>query len=270
MLERLIQLLEAISAASGPVSVQDLINITGFPRTSIYRNITTLQECGFVEEAEPGNRYVLGMRFVKIALTGKADSHVINAVSPMMQKTVRTLAETAFLARYRGGRVELIHVVTPTDPAVSFVYPGLGQRPVHACASAKAIAAFIDPLLQASMNDTNPLPYNSRTIVEKEAIARELENVRRNGYALCDGEMEEGVLSCAVPVLVDRLGAIFSIGIIGPSSRTRNVIQDRVLPVLRREAIRAAAAIQHCSVIEAETTNAEVMSAARNSQGQVH
>lgn len=270
MLERLIQLLEAISAASGPVSVQDLINITGFPRTSIYRNITTLQECGFVEEAEPGNRYVLGMRFVKIALTGKADSHVINAVSPMMQKTVRTLAETAYLARYRGGRVELIHVVTPTDPAVSFVYPGLGQRPAHACASAKAIAAFIDPLLASTMTDSNPLAFNARTITDKDAVQRELENVRRNGFAISDGEMEEGVISVAVPILVDRLGAIFSIGIIGPASRTRNVIQDRVLPVLRREAIRAAAAIQHCSVIEAETTNTEALTAARKQPQQVH
>ncbi len=263
MHERLIQLLEAISSSSTPVSVQDLINITGFPRTSIYRNISALLQTGLVEEAEPGNRYVLGMRFVKIALTGKSDSHVINAVAPMMQKTVRSLVETAFLARYRGGRVELIHVVTPNDPAVSYIYPGLGQRPAHACASGKVITAFIDPSLSEAMHDAHPIRYNERTIVSPDELRREYDKVRRDGYAISDGEMEAGVTSIAVPIMVDKLGSIFALGIIGPESRTRNLIQDRILPLLRRESVRAAAAIQHCSVIEAETTNTEVLTAAR-------
>ena len=263
MHERLIQLLEAISSASTPVSVQDLITMTGFPRTSIYRNISALLETGLVEEADQGNRYVLGMRFVKIALTGKSDSHVINAVTPMMQKTVRTLAETAFLSRYRGGRVELIHIATPSDPAVPYVYPGLGQRPVHACASGKVIAAFVDPSLSTTMFDANPIRYNERTLTSKQEIERELDRVRRDGYAVCDGEMEEGVTSVSVPIMIDKLGSVFALGIIGPASRTKSMIQDRILPVLRREAVRAAAAIQHCSVIEAETTNAEVLTAAR-------
>jgi DNA-binding IclR family transcriptional regulator len=263
MHERLIQLLEAISSASNPVSVQDLITMTGFPRTSIYRNISALTETGLVEEAEPGNRYVLGMRFVKIALTGKSDSHVINAITPMMQTTVRSLVETAFVARYRGGRVEVIHIVTPNDPAVSYIYPGLGQRPFHACASGKAITAFVDPSLAEAMKDANPTRYNERTIVNRDEFQREMDRVRRDGYAICDGEMELGVISIAVPVMIDKLGSIFALGIIGPESRIKNVIQDRILPVLRRESVRAAAAIQHCSVIEAESTNTEGLTAAR-------
>jgi hypothetical protein len=75
--------------------------------------------------------------------------------------------------------------------------------------------------------------------------------------------MEEGVTSVSVPIMIDKLGSVFALGIIGPASRTKNMIQDRILPVLRREAVRAAAAIQHCSVIEAETTNSEVLTAAR-------
>ena len=107
--ERLIQLLEAIAGAGKPATVNELIGATGFPKASVYRNIASLIECGFVEEAECGNRYVLGMRFVKIALTGKADTHVINAVSAMMQKTVKELSETAFLARYRGNPLGPAH-----------------------------------------------------------------------------------------------------------------------------------------------------------------
>jgi DNA-binding IclR family transcriptional regulator len=263
MQERLIILLEAIAGSGAPVSVADLVRMTDLPKATIYRNIASLVECGFVEEAEGGNRYVLGMRFVKIALTGKSDTHVINAVSAVMQKIVKDVGETAFLARYRGGRVDIIHVDTPNDPAVSYIYPGLGPRPAHACSSAKVIAAFVLPELRDELLDANPIRFNANTIVDPEQVERELNQVRRYGYAVCDGEIDEGVTSIAVPINVDRLGAIFSIGVVGPAARITPAIQHRILPVLSAEALRASAAIQHCSVVEAETTNAKTLAEAR-------
>ncbi len=270
MQERLIRLLEAIAGAPNPVSATELARMTGVPRATIYRNLSSLVECGFVEEDEGGNRFVLGMRFVKIALTGKSDTHVIGAVAAMMQSTVKELGETAFLARYRGGRVDLVHIDTPSDPSVSYIYPGLGPRPAHACSSAKAIAAFIAPELRQDLIEANPMRFTANTIVETDQIARELKQVRRYGFATCDGEIDEGVTSIAVPINVDRLGAIFSMGVVGPSNRIKPIVQNRILPVLTKEAIRAAAAIQHCSIVEAETTNAAALCDAREGPTETH
>ncbi|MBK0325938.1 IclR family transcriptional regulator [Rhodobacteraceae bacterium F11138] len=260
MQERLILLLEAIAGANAPVTVAELTRVTGFPKASIYRNIGSLVDCGFVEETEDGSRYVLGMRFVKIALTGKSDAHVIKAVSPLMYRVAKDTAETSFLARFRGGRVDLVHVEMPTDPTVSFIYPGLGARPAHACSSAKAIAAFILPELREQLLDAQMDRFTGRTITTRSDFDLELNRVRRDGYALCDGEIDEGVTSVAVPIGIERLGAVFSIGVVGPQARILPNLQDRILPVLNAEAIRAAAAIQHCSVTEAETTNRGALS----------
>ncbi|MCB1337636.1 MAG: IclR family transcriptional regulator [Maritimibacter sp.] len=262
MQERLIRLLETIAGAATPLNATELARLTGVPRATVYRNITSLVDCGFVEITDCGSRYVLGMRFVKIALTGKSDTHVINAVSATLQSLVKDLAETAFLARFRGGRVDLIHVETPTNPAMSYVYPGLGPKPPHACSAGKVIAAFIAPELRAELLDTHPIRFTPNTVTDPQQIERDLNQVRRYGYAICDGEIEEGVASVAVPVNIDRLGAIFSIGVVGPSSRILPAVQNRILPVLTREAVPAAAAIQHCSVIEAETTNTTTLAAA--------
>ena len=210
------------------------------------------------------------MRFVKIALTGKSDTHVLNAVAAMMQKLVTDLGETSFLARYRGGRVDLIHIDTPNNPSQSYVYPGLGPRPAHACSSAKAIAAFIAPELREDLLETHPMRFNENTITDPKLIARELSQVRRYGYAICDGEIDEGVTSVAVPVNIDRLGAIFSIGVVGPSNRIKPMVQNRILPVLSEEAVRAAAAIQHCSVVDAESTNADALQAAKDEPRTTH
>ncbi|MEZ5913542.1 MAG: IclR family transcriptional regulator [Paracoccaceae bacterium] len=270
MQERLIRLLEAIAGAAAPLNASELAKLTGLPRATIYRNVASLVDCGFVEVSDCGSRYVLGMRFVKIALTGKSDLHVINAVSAMMQKTVKHLGETGFLARYRGGRVDLIHIETPADPSMSYIYPGLGPRPAHACSSAKAIAAFITPELREDLLETQPMRFNQNTLTDPRLIERELNQVRRYGYAICDGEIDEGVSSVAVPINVDRLGAIFSMGVVGPSNRIKPVVQNRILPVLAAEAVRAAAAIQHCSVVDAETTNSQTLAEAREALTKTH
>ncbi|RVT81875.1 IclR family transcriptional regulator [Rhodobacteraceae bacterium CCMM004] len=270
MQERLIRLLESIAGAAQPVSVADLARMTDVPRATLYRNISALVECGFLDETEGGSRYVLGMRFVKIALTGKSDVHVINAVSAILQKTVKDVGETAFLARYRGGRVDLIHIEIPSDPSLSYVYPGLGPRPAHACSSAKVIAAFIAADLRDDLLEAHPLRFNANTVVAPDLIEKELTQVRRYGYAVCDGEMDEGVTSVAVPINVDRLGAIFSMGVVGPSHRIKPNVQSRILPTLTEEAVRAAAAIQHCSVVEAETTNAAAMAQAMSTPLEKH
>ncbi len=206
----------------------------------------------------------------EIALTGKSDTHVINAVSSMMLKLVKNLGETAFLARYRGGRVDLVHIEIPTNPSQSYIYPGLGPRPAHACSSAKAIAAFITPELREELLEAHPMRFNQSTITDPNLIERELEQVRRYGYAVCDGEIDQGVTSVAVPINVDRLGAIFSIGIVGPSNRIMPLVQNRILPVLTAEAVRAAAAIQHCSIADAEATNISTIAAVREGAASKH
>ncbi|MEK0162656.1 IclR family transcriptional regulator [Phaeobacter sp. A36a-5a] len=270
MQDRQILLLEAVASSATPVSASELARMTATPRASLYRHIATLLACGFLEEIDTGNRYVLGMRFIKIALTGKSDTHVINAVSAVLLRVVKDLGETAFLARYRAGRVDLIHTQVPTDPSVPHIYPGLGARPVHACSSAKVIAAFLAPELQCDLIETQPTRFTDKTRTDPEQITRELQQVRRHGYATCDGEIDVGVTSIAVPIIIDRLGAVFSMGVVGPSARITPAIHPRILPILSKEAIHAAAAIQHCSVVEAETTNAMSLAAAKERSNQQH
>lgn len=270
MQERLIQLLEAIAGAARPVGANELAQLTNLPTSTVYRNLTSLLDCGFIEDVDGGKRYILGMRFVKIALTGKADSHVIAAVAGIMRRLVSDLGETAFLARFRGGRVDLIDTEIPSDPSVPYIYPGLGPRPAHACSSAKAIAAFIAPELREELLDASPMRFTDRTIIDPELIRKELSQVQRYGYATCEGEIDEGVTSVAVPVNIDRLGAVFSIGVVGPSNRIKPAIQGRILPVLTEQAIRAAAAIQHCTAVDAEKTHAQTLASAREGRQPTH
>jgi DNA-binding IclR family transcriptional regulator len=61
--------------------------------------------------------------------------------------------------------------------------------------------------------------YTRRTVVERDAFAAELAQIRRRGFAVNRGEWEDGVGAIAAPVFDARGEAVASIGIILPVVR---------------------------------------------------
>jgi DNA-binding IclR family transcriptional regulator len=115
-----------------------------------------------------------------------------------------------FLARLRGPAVEIVHVETPSS-GVSFLHPGLGRRPLHACSCGKAVAA-VSPGLDAV---TRLKRYTDRTLTRPEEIRAELEAIRRRGYAECVEELERGMCSVATTLGPSEPGTAISIGATG-------------------------------------------------------
>mgnify|MGYP001454899547 CR=1 FL=1 len=70
------------------------------------------------------------------------DSNIRLIAKPLLEKSAEKFGSTFFLSRLRQRGVEIIYVETPKNDQLSFLHPGLGFRPLHACSCAKAIAAF--------------------------------------------------------------------------------------------------------------------------------
>jgi IclR family acetate operon transcriptional repressor len=74
--------------------------------------------------------------------------------------------------------------------------------------------------------------------MDEEQILLELEKVRREKIAVCDNELDPGVLSFATPVKLDQWGVMFAIGIVGLSDRLgrrpRQEIKESLLEASRK------------------------------------
>lgn len=216
-LERMMSVLETIAAAGRSVSVAELQATTGLPRPSCYRLLQALREHGLVDATD--GQYRLGGRLRRLAVLGWSDGDVVSATAPSLTAAADEWAEAVFLSRFRDDGVEIIHVETPSDPTVSFVHPGLGYRPRHACSCAKAILAFTTDEVRDRVLATPLRPYTEHTKTTTDAVRGELDEIRRVGFAECVEEIESGVASVAAPVLVDGVGPAFSVGVIGPIRR---------------------------------------------------
>lgn len=249
-LERLINLLEIIAAVGRPVSAGDVQIASGLPKPTCYRLVQTLQERGLIEEPAGDGRYVIGERLIRLALLGKSDVDVRRVSAPLLRVAATKFNETVFLARFRDSKVEIIHVETPEDPARAFVHPGIGERPLHGCSCSMAIAAFAeDDFAETILN--GPLhAYTDHTKTTKSEIIAELALIRQQGFADCDQEIDIGIASVAAPVIIENIGAIFSVGAVGPVRRFDSDYRQEIGRQLIQLSTKISGAIQLCNVAE--------------------
>jgi DNA-binding IclR family transcriptional regulator len=102
----------------------------------------------------------------------------------------------------------------------AYVQPGR-TMPLHAAASAKAIFAFQDPRIVDRVLTEPRMKFTADTKIEDREIRAELEQVRAESFAVCDNELDPGVLSYAAPVPTGDGSVIYAIGISGLSERLR-------------------------------------------------
>ena len=247
--DRLITVLEIVAAAGRPLAPSEVQDATGLPRPTCYRLLRTLGDHRLLEF--DGSKYRIGARLVRIALFGQTDDDARRAAAPMLKDAAIAFGEAVFLSRFRDERVEIIHVETPDDPARSFVHPGLGARPLHACSCSKAIAAFADPAFRKQVFAGPMRAYTERTKQDPEALRAEFEAIRRTGFATCVEEVELGVSSVAVPIRIGEIGAAFSIGATGPVRRFTPDRREEIGHELIAMAGRTAAALNLQAAISA-------------------
>lgn len=248
--DRLIAILEMIAVAGRPISAAEVQKATGLPKPTCYRLMQTLQEQRLVDDPDGSSRFVIGERLIRIALLGKSDVDVRRASAPLLKSAAVEYRETVFLARFRNSRVEIIHVETPDDPGRAYIYPGLGERPMHACSCSKAIAAFAEAEFQDAILKGGLKQYTDHTKTTPEELRAEFALIVERGFAECDQEIDVGVASVAAPVSIGNIGATFSVGAVGPIRRFDAAYRQSLGQNLVKLAERISGAIQLCSVAD--------------------
>lgn len=239
-LARYHQVLLAVSRRPAGLNLNDLMREAKLPRSSAHRIVSTLCSVGYLESDSTGN-VSLGPAFRELLKRSLTADNRLNAFQPALQFLSSELQETAFFARFVDGAVTLVHAVTPLLTERSYIYPGTGDRPLDTCSSSKAILAFADQKLVQEMYEAGKLPFGDEGSLR--GFMSTLRRVSRDGYAICDGEIDEGSYSLACPVPVGPMLGLFSIGVVGPSSRMKALAFGELVDVVQRAAQMASSSL---------------------------
>jgi len=211
-LDRLTSILEIVGQ-KGEATVADICAGTDLPKASAYRLVQDLVGTGLLDSVAKG-RFVIGARLKRITHNDQSDHALLELIRPALAQAASSHSVTFFLSRLRGQAVEIIHVETP-DTGVSYLHPGLGKRPLHACSCSKAVAAFSPDLITAQDLKGRLKAYTEFTLTRIEDLTSEFEIIRQRGYAECVEELERGMCSVAAPLGYDGFGKTLSIGATG-------------------------------------------------------
>jgi len=208
-LERLALILEVVGQ-KGRATVADICAQSDLPKPTAYRLVQDLVSSGFLETPARG-QFALGTRLNNITLSDYSDPALLEVIAPVLTAAASEYGAAFFLSRLRGHWVEIIHVATP-QTGVSYLHPGIGKRPMHACSCAKAIAAVSPSLLSHDELNGKLKQYTERTITNKTDLAHDLDTIRARGYAECVEELERGISSVATTLSKTGVGSTIAIG----------------------------------------------------------
>ena len=154
---------------------------------------------------------------------------------PVLTKLSEKTGETATISLRSGWERMYVDQVTP-DREVKMTV-ALGRAfPLHAGSSSKAFLAFLPAEEQERyLAEAELGALTARTIVDADELRVELEQIRMRGYAVSEGERQEGAGSIAAPVFDHRADPVAVISMCGPLERFVDEI-----PALAEELLTAA------------------------------
>lgn len=224
---RAFRVLELLADAGGVATLTSLADESALPLSSIHRVMGTLVELGYVRRA-PGRRYALAPRLIRL---GEASAAGIGVwARPLLRRLADELDESANVAMLDGAEIVYVDQASSRRSIRMFTEPGR-RVPPHCTAVGKAMMARMpEPEVRAILERTGMPSSTAATITDPDRFVAELEQVRRRGYALDDGEQEEGIrcVATAVPLDAPRLAISFS----GPTGRISDDLLRRAVPLL--------------------------------------
>jgi DNA-binding IclR family transcriptional regulator len=236
---RIVEVLDLLGDSADGLGVRELARSLDVHPSTTSRLLATLAGGGLVERDAGSRRYRIGARVVGLAAAMVDRLPVVSQARPQLEQLSAATAETANLAIRDGFHVVYVDQVTPAQTVVMASWVGR-RSPVHASSSGKVIVAFGDPALRDAIC-RRPLERLTAATVVSAAHLRELwSQARRQGYAASSGELEEGLVTIAAPVVVDG-SAVAALSVSGPAYR----LPERDVPRLARHVMDAAAAASH-------------------------
>lgn len=235
-MERALTVLDALAAEETELGTNELARRTGINASTVSRLLATLVAAGMVEHVEATGRYRLGLRLVQLGNTVLGRLDLRELARPHLQALVEETGETATLSAPGEQDAVTVDFVQSSSSVQSVARVG---RPsiAHATATGKVMLAFGG----AALPPGELSAHTSRTIVDRELLAAELERVRRLGHASAVGEREEHLNALAAPIFGARGELAAIVGLQGPSSRFGRERMREALPAL----LEHAEAISH-------------------------
>ncbi len=232
-LERGLRVLEAFSRDSPSLSMTEIAEETGLNKSTAFRVAHTLDVLGYLKRDPDTKRYRPALRVLRLGFSVLNSLEMVQVAQPYLKALSAQSGKTTNMTVR--DRAEIVYVARIKVQQVLAVDLQLGSRlPVYCTSMGKA--QLIDFSKDDLVELLGPGPYEDmgpNTITTLEGLASELDQIRRDGYAINDEELAIGLRSVAAPVRARGRKVVAAINISIPSARaSREEMEEMLAPMV--------------------------------------
>ncbi len=185
------------------------------PRSSVYRLLRTMSQLDYIESGEQRGEYRLGSKLLLLGGAVGSRFSVRHASYRPMQDLHDSTGHTIFLFVPRDDDALCLERLDGT--MVKFVIIDVGGGlPLHVGAGPRTLLAFSsDERIDEYLETTQLSALTNRSAVTPSAVRDQLAEIRRDGVAVSDQDVVEGIITLAAPVRDHRGDVVAAISMSG-------------------------------------------------------
>ncbi|MDD3569530.1 MAG: IclR family transcriptional regulator [Lachnospiraceae bacterium] len=221
-IERAMSILELFEDGNREKSVKEIALKLDLSKSTVFGLINTLANLNYLHQNEDNLKYSLGLKVLALGSAVSQSNLLSKAANPHLQKLSFKFQETCLLAIEENGFVVYIDK-TESSSSIS-INTRIGTKKDLFCTGVgKCFLAFMpkenaDNIINLGLRKLTPNTIDNASDLEKE-----LNSIRKRGFAFDNEEYELGISCVAVPVFSNSGKIIASISLTGPTARIREI-----------------------------------------------
>ena len=196
---RAVQILDALAAAHGPLSLAELTRRLGLPKSSVLAICTSLTQTGMLSRLDNG-AYRLGVHLVDLSHAYLSNIDVTREFVDTWDALDMPPDEGIVLGVLNG--TDVVYVACRNGNLPLGVTYRIGMRlPANCTATGKALLSTLsDAQIRALYRGVEPGKLTAHSHATLKALLADLRATRLRGYAIDDEETREGMRCFGAPV----------------------------------------------------------------------
>ncbi|WP_286886478.1 IclR family transcriptional regulator [Aneurinibacillus sp. UBA3580] len=217
------------------LTLQEMVDVTGMPKTSVYRQVKSLEEMGFLVRDGEG-KYSLGLIFLKLGQLVAERLDIRQIALPFMRRLRDEMKEAVNLIVREGDEAIYIEKVDTQNPVR--LYTRVGRRtPLYAGACSRILLSYMSlEEVERYINKVELKAIASGTITDRDQLWETVMQTRKNGYSVSYSELEDYSAAVAAPVFNHRGEVVAGISMAGLEAHYRGENLPPLIEKIKRTA----------------------------------
>ena len=234
-LARGLRVIECFEGHAEGLSIAEIRRLTGLSRAAVRRLLITLELLGYVEVGERG--YRLQHRILRLGLSYLSSTSFVALAQATSQRMTEELDEACGVSILDSDEALFVAGSVPKR----IVSPGssMGIRLPAYCSSMGRVllAALPEDRFLEYVERVERKRFTRKTIVARQTFVEAIKQVRSEGYALVDEELELDLRAISVPIFAGTGRVAAALGLATQASRfSVRELRGRFLPILKEQA----------------------------------